>query len=312
MITTVLKLRDEGVERGDLKILNTTLKELRWAFKVYSPYRTVRKVTVFGSARTPKNDPSYRSAKEFGRLMVKSKWMVITGGASGIMEAGNEGAGRALSFGANIRLPFEQATNATMNNDKKLINFKYFFTRKLIFVKESDAICLFPGGFGTLDEAFEVLTLIQTGKMTPRPIVLVETKGSTYWSAWLEFIKTDLLKNKMIDPADMNLFQITKTPKEAHDLIVGFYRNFHSMRFAGDYLVIRLKERLSPKNLERATRNFKDIIVKGKIENSLALPAESNEAGIANLPRIIFQFDRKSYGRLKQMIDEINKMGAGS
>ena len=309
MITTVLKLRDEAVERGDLKILNTTLKELRWAFKVYSPYRSVRKVTIFGSARTPKQHAWYKSAKEFGRLMAEAKWMVITGGASGIMEAGNEGAGRPYSFGANIRLPFEQATNVTMENDKKLINFKYFFTRKLIFVKESDAICLFPGGFGTLDEAFEALTLIQTGKMMPRPIVAVEPKGSTYWRSWLNFIKRSLLKNKMIDAADMSLFQIVRSAKAARDTILGFYRNFHSTRFVGDVLVIRIKSKPSSKDLERLTRKFKDIIVKGKIEHSSALAAESNETGIASLPRLVFQFDRRSYGRLKQLIDEINKTG---
>lgn len=309
MITTVLKLRDEAVERGDLKILNTTLKELRWAFKVYSPYRQMRKVTVFGSARTSKRDASYQSAKEFCRLMAQSKWMVITGGASGIMEAGNEGAGRSFSFGANIRLPFEQVTNVTMQNDKKLINFKYFFTRKLIFVKESDAICLFPGGFGTLDEAFEALTLIQTGKMMPRPIVAVEPTGSTYWGAWLRFIKTALLNNKMIDVADMNLFQIVRSAKAARDTILDFYRNFHSTRFVGDVLVIRIREKLSPKNLGRLNRNFRDIMVKGRIEPSSALPVESNESGIAGLPRLVFHFDRRSYGRLKQLIDEINEMG---
>ncbi len=308
MITTVLKLRDEAVERGDLKILNTTLKELRWAFKVYSPYRQMRKVTVFGSARTSKRDASYQSAKEFSRLMAQSKWMVITGGASGIMEAGNEGAGRPHSFGANIRLPFEQATNLTMENDRKSINFKYFFTRKLIFIKESDAICLFPGGFGTLDEAFEVLTLIQTGKTMPRPVVAVDPKGSTYWRSWLAFVKRSLLRNKMIDAADMNLFQVVRSAKAARDIILKFYRNFHSMRFVGDYLVIRIKEKLSSKNLERLSKSFKDIIVKGRIEPSSALPVESNETGISGLPRLIFHFDRKSYGRLKQMIDEINNM----
>jgi uncharacterized protein (TIGR00730 family) len=309
MITTVLKLRDEAVERGDLKILNTTLKELRWAFKVYSPYRQMRKVTIFGSARTPKNNPWYKSAKEFGRLMAQSKWMVITGGASGIMEAGNAGAGRSQSFGANIRLPFEQSTNLTMENDKKSINFKYFFTRKLIFVKESDAICLYPGGFGTLDEAFETLTLIQTGKMTLRPIVAVDPPGSTYWHSWLNFVKSSLLKNKMIDKADMSLFQIVKTAKEARDIVLGFYRHYHSMRFVGDVLVIRAKSKLSAKNLDQLNKKFKDIIVKGKIEHSLALPVESNELGIAGFPRLVFHFDRRSYGRLKQMIDEINNMG---
>ncbi len=309
MITTVLKLQDEKVDRGDLKILNTTVKELRWAFRVFRPYRSTRKVSIFGSARTKKQQPAYQAAKQFGKLMAESGWMVITGGSSGIMQAGNEGAGPAQSFGANIRLPFEQAANPVIANDRKLINFKYFFTRKLIFVKESDAICLFTGGFGTLDEGFEVLTLVQTGKMMPRPIVLVEAKGSRYWRSWLDFVKNSMLKGKMINPEDVSLLQLAKSPKEAHDIIFNFYRNYHSMRFVGEYLVIRLQKELGPKDLARLNRSFKDIVQKGKIESSSALSAENTEPNLISLPRIIFSFNRKSYGRLKQMIDMINTMG---
>ena len=307
MVITVLKLQDERVDRGDLKILNTTLKELRWAFRVFRPYRSVRKVSIFGSARTPKQQAAYQTAKQFGKLMAESGWMVITGGSSGIMQAGNEGAGRANSFGMNIRLPFEQAANPEIQNDRKLINFKYFFTRKLIFVKESDAICLFPGGFGTLDEGFEALTLVQTGKMMPRPIVLVESKGGSYWRSWLAFMRQSLLRTKMIDPSDMNLFQVAGSAQEAHDLIANFYRNYHSMRFVGDHLVIRLKEKPSSKTLEKINRSFKDIVLKGKIEISGPLAAESSEPELARLPRLVFHYDRRSYGRLKQMIDFINE-----
>src|SRR3989338_10090150 len=264
MITTVLKLQDEKVDRGDLKMLNTTLKELRWAFRVYRPYRSVRKVSIFGSARTPKHQSSYQAAKQFGKLMAKSSLMVITGGASGIMHAGNEGAGPESSFGANIVLPFEQAANPVIASDRKLINFKYFFTRKLIFVKESDAICLFPGGFGTLDEGFEALTLVQTGKMLPRPIILVEPKGGTYWRSWLAFIKRSMLRGEMISPSDMNLFQVAESAQEAHDIIINFYRNYHSMRFVGERLAIRLRKKLSRTDLATLSRDFKDIIVKGK------------------------------------------------
>ena len=307
MVTTVLKLQDEKVERGDLKILNTTLKELRWAFRVYRPYRSLRKVCIFGSARTPKQSPAYTAAREFGALMVKSGWMVVTGGAGGIMGAGNEGAGRASSFGANILLPFEQAANPVVANDKKLINFRYFFTRKLIFVKESDAICLFPGGFGTLDEGFEVLTLIQTGKMMPRPIVMVEPGRSRYWQSWLRFIHTAILKHGLIDEFDMDLFQMVRTPEQAQKIILDFYRNYHSMRFVGEQLVIRIKNELSKEALKRLNLKFKDIIVKGRLEASGPLPAEASEHELAEFPRLVFHFNRKSYGRLTQMINEINK-----
>ncbi|MBI4372206.1 MAG: TIGR00730 family Rossman fold protein [Candidatus Omnitrophica bacterium] len=309
MITTVLKLQDEKVDRGDLKILNTTLKELRWAFRVFRPYRPIRKVSIFGSARTGKQDPNYRVAKQFGDFMAKSGWMVVTGGSSGIMQAGNEGAGPAQSFGANIRLPFEQAANPVIANDRKLINFKYFFTRKLIFVKESDAICLFPGGFGTLDEGFEVLTLIQTGKMMPRPIVMVDTRRGAYWSSWLAFMKRAILKSKMINPEDMSLFQMVQSPREAHDVITRFYKHYHSMRFVGDLLVIRLEKMLQARDLQKINRSFKDIILKGKIEPSGALSQELSETDLIRLPRLVFAFNHKSYGRLKQMIDAINLMG---
>lgn len=309
LITTVLKLQDEKVERGDLKILNTTLKELRWAFKVYRPYRLQRKVTIFGSARTKSKNISFTEARKFGMLMAKSNWMVITGGSGGIMHAGNEGAGRAHSFGANIILPCEQFANPVIEDDRKMINFKYFFTRKLIFVKESDAICLFPGGFGTLDELFEVLTLVQTGKMMPRPIILVEPKGYQYWQTWNNFIKRDLLKLGMIDQQDLNLFDIVKDAKTAHDQIVRFYKHFHSMRFAGEYLVLRLKIKLAASELKRLNLSFKDIVTKGNIKASRPLEAEKEESEIADLPRLIFRFNRRSYGRLKQMVDLINDMG---
>jgi len=309
MITTVLKLQDEKVDRGDLKVLNTTIKELRWAFRIFRPYRSTRKVSVFGSARTKKTNPAYKAAIQFGKLIAKSGWMVITGGSSGIMQAGNEGAGSENSFGANIKLPFEQAANPVIANDRKLINFKYFFTRKLIFVKESDAICLFPGGFGTLDEGFEALTLVQTGKMMPRPIVMVDGRGGNYWRSWLVFMKNEILKTKMINPEDMNLFQIAKSPEEARDVIVQFYKNYHSMRFVGDSLVIRLHRELSAKVLKKLNLSFKDIVSKGTIDSSGALSAESTEPELAHMPRLAFSFNHKSYGRLKQMIDQINIMG---
>ena len=241
--------------------------------------------------------------------MVQSGWMIITGASTGIMRAGNEGAGREFSFGVNIRLPFEQVVNPVVLDDQKLIHFKYFFTRKLMFIKESDAICLFPGGFGTLDEGFEALTLAQTGKATPRPIVLVENKKMRYWGTWSKFVKKCILSPRMIDPVDLDLFQVAATPEEARDIIVQFYRNYHSMRFVSDRLVLRIQRALSRSDLTRLNQKFAGILIKGKIEPSGPLAAEANEREVAFLPRLILYFDRRSYGRLKQLINVINMMG---
>ncbi|OGW88157.1 MAG: hypothetical protein A3G33_02660 [Omnitrophica bacterium RIFCSPLOWO2_12_FULL_44_17] len=309
MIATVLKLNEEDVDRGDLKILNTTLKELRFAFRVFRPYRHIQKVTIFGSARILPDDSVFKLAKKFAQVMAETGWMVITGASTGIMHAGNEGAGRALSFGANIRLPMEQSVNPVIEGDKKLINFKYFFARKLIFVKESDAICLFPGGFGTLDESFEALTLIQTGKTPLKPIVLLDDSKTKYWSSWLRFVRESLLKFGLISPEDFHLFQIAKSAEEARDIILQFYRSYHSMRFVGDQLVIRLRHPLTKKNIAKLNKEFKDILKKGKIEPSGPLAVEANDSETGALPRLVLYFDRRNYGRLKHMVDQINLMG---
>lgn len=310
MITTVLRLRDEKVERGDLKIINTTLKELRYAFKVFSPYRHIRKVAMFGSARTAKTSRLYRQAKEFAHQITRRGWMVITGGATGIMHAGNEGAGRDKSFGMNIRLPFEQEANPVMAKDPKLINFKYFFTRKLIFLKESDATILFPGGFGTHDEGFENLTLVQTGKMEPRPIVCIDPPPSKYWAQWRQFTEKALFHQGMIDAEDLDLVTFTHDIEEAIQKIVGFYRNYHSLRFVGEALVIRMQRPLSREKITRLNRDFRDIIRSGKIESaSKPLREEDNEPETARLARLIFDFNRHDFSRLRKMIDAINEAG---
>lgn len=308
MITTVIRLRDEEVPRGDLKIINTTLKEMRYAFKVFAPYRNIRKVAIFGSARTPKTDAAYLQAKALSKLIIRKGWMVITGGASGIMGAGNEGAGSAKSFGMNIRLPFEQEANPFIAKDPKLINFKYFFTRKLMFLKESDATILFPGGFGTHDEGFETLTLVQTGKTEPRPIVCIDPPKSLYWKEWYRFMKGSLLRQRMIDREDLNLIDFTHDIDEAAEIITRFYKNYHSLRFVGEHLVIRLKNSLSPRILIRVNREFKDIIRGGKIQIlTKPLPEEENEPETHNLSRLIFDFNRRAYSRLRKMIDVINE-----
>ena len=304
---TADKLIRDGVTRGDIKLLSTALKELRYAFKVFTPYRHLRKVTVFGSARLPASNPAYASAVEFSRRIAESGWMVITGAASGIMEAGHVGAGREKSIGVNILLPFEQEANPIIRGDLKLMHLKYFFTRKLLFVKESDAVALFPGGFGTQDECFEVLTLIQTGKSQIFPIVMLDEPGGDYWLRWREYIEDELLKRELISPADTSLFKVTDSVDEAVAEVQNFYRVYHSMRYVHGDLLLRLQRKLSDEMMERLRTDFADIFVAGTFEQTEALPEEANDTHIATLPRLRFRFDRRNLGRLRQMIDAINR-----
>jgi uncharacterized protein (TIGR00730 family) len=306
---TADKLLRDGATRGDIKLLSTALKELRYSFKVFTPYRHLRKVTIFGSARLPESHPAYAAAVEFSRRFAEEGWMVITGAASGIMEAGHVGAGREKSIGVNILLPFEQEANPIIRGDLKLMHLKYFFTRKLLFVKESDAVALFPGGFGTQDECFEVLTLVQTGKAQIFPIVMVDEPGGDYWLRWREYIQDELLGRELISPADMSLFKVTDSIPEAVAEILQFYRVYHSMRYVHGDLLLRLQHRLSDKLMERLRHEFADIVVAGTFEQTEALPEEANETHIATLPRLRFRFDRKNLGRLRQMIDVINATG---
>ncbi len=309
MIVTSLKLGGEGLDRGDLKLMNASAKELRYAFKIFYPYRHIRKVAIFGSARTPKAAADYRLARDFSHEITKAGWMVVTGASSGIMSAGNEGAGRANSFGVNIRLPFEQEPNPTIANDPKLINFKYFFTRKLIFIRESDATVLFPGGFGTHDEGFETLTLIQTGKTSPRPVVCLDPPQSTYWSTWKKFLEDQLIKKGMIDKDDLGLIHFAHDPSEAVKVIDGFYHNYHSSRYINNRLVFRLKSPLTAGVLKRLNRDFKEILVKGKIEQyAEPFPEEENEPHTFGLARLAFYFNRRHFSKLFGLIQCINEM----
>lgn len=306
LLTTVAKIGREHFTRGDLKILNTTLKELRYAFHIFEPYRHIRKVAVFGSARTKPTEPIYKSAIQFGKCMADEGWMVITGGSTGIMRAGHEGSGSALSFGLNIRLPFEQEVNPVIKGDHKLIHFKYFFTRKLCFIKESDATVLYPGGFGTHDEGMESLTLSQTGKNSPRPIVLVDTPASNYWKKWLDFLKECLIKRKLIDPDDYYLVRLAKTPQDACKEVVRFYQIYHSMRYVDEVTVFRLQKEITPRKLKELNKRFSGLLVRGKITKSDALAKESDEPEILSLPRIKFYFNRKKFGTLRLLIDALN------
>jgi len=301
------KLLADGASRGDVKLLCTAFKELRHCFKVFGRYRGKRKATVFGSARTPADHPTYQQAIEFGRKMAEAGWMLVTGAGAGIMEAGHVGAGRDASMGLNILLPFEQSANPVMAGNDKLMTMRYFFTRKLMFVKETDAIILFPGGFGTHDEGFEVLTLIQTGKSHLFPIVMVDEPGGTYWSKWHEFIDSELKGNGLISPADTSLYRITHSVDEAVNEVVGFYRVYHSMRYVRKDLVVRLTQPISDATLERLNAEFKDIIWEGSIERAEADELEANEPELASLPRIRFRFDRHGHSRFRQMIDLINR-----
>jgi len=306
IILSAFRLLHDHADRGEIKLINSAVKELRYALKVFAPYRQIRKVTIFGSARAPENSPDYKQAVKFARTMVKKGFMVITGAASGIMEAGNLGAGKEKSFGVNIRLPFEQRANKIIEGDPKLINFRYFFTRKLIFVKETDAVVLFPGGFGTLDEGFELLTLVQTGKSNPIPIICLEEPGGTYWKGWEHFIHTHMLKKNMIGPDDLSLFKITDSLAEATKEILNFYKNYHSMRFVGQKLVIRMLHGISKKKLDEINRNFLDILASGEFVESPALPEEHEELELRSHPRLIFHFKKDNFGRLRQLINEIN------
>jgi uncharacterized protein (TIGR00730 family) len=305
---TADKLVRDHASRGDVKLLSTAVRELRYCFKVFSAYKDQRKVTVFGSARLPPDHPSYRQAVEFGRRMAAANYMVITGAAAGIMEAGHVGAGRDHSIGINILLPFEQEANSIISGDqKKLMHLKYFFTRKLLFVKESDAVVLFPGGFGTQDEGFEVLTLIQTGKSHMFPIVMVDEPGGDYWRQWNQFITNCLVNRGMISPADTSLFKVTDSVDTAVAEVMGFYRVYHSMRYVKGELVLRLQRPLAASCLARIQTEFADLVEKGTIQPSDALPQESNEPHLVDLPRLRLRFDRRSLGRLRQMIDVINR-----
>jgi uncharacterized protein (TIGR00730 family) len=307
MLTTVLKLHEDGASPGDLKITNTTLKELRYAYKVFAPYRDVRKVTVFGSSRTGPDEAAAAAAQEFGRQMVGQGWMEVTGAGAGIMGAAQEGAGGERSFGLNIRLPFEQEANPWIATDPKLISFKYFFTRKLFLVKEASAVALFPGGFGTMDETFELLTLMQTGKSALVPVVLVETGPKPYWRIWNRWIAATLVERKLIEPEDTAFYRIVDGSDEAAAEILKFYRVFHSARILGDNLVFRLQRALTDGELAAVQHRFEDIL-KGRVDQT-AGPAPAEQEEFSTLTRLILPFNRIAYGRLRQLIDFVNDLG---
>ena len=308
LLTGMLKLHDAHLDLLDVKIVNRAVKELRHAFGVFNGYRDRQKVSIFGSARTPSDDPNYQLAHQFSQSIVRAGFMVITGGADGIMRAAQEGAGRENSFGVNIMLPFEQGPNSTIADDPKLITFKYFFTRKLMFQKEANAIALFPGGFGTHDEGFEILTLAQTGKSDPQPIICLQAPGCDYWDDWSAFVTRQLLKRKLINEEDMSLFSIVTTADAAVSQILRFYRRYHSIRFVGRDLAMRLKQAITPEQLEQLRDRFSDLLSDGTFELRGPLTEELDEPALRDLPRLVFTFNRRNAGRLRQLISHLNEL----
>jgi len=308
IVENALKLLKDVKDSGDVRVIQTALRELRYAFKLFAPYAHVRKVTMFGSARTRPSRPEYQQAVEFGRKIAAAGFMVITGAGPGIMQAGHEGAGPEMSFGVNIRLPWEQSANPVIREDKKLVTFKYFFTRKLIFIRHSDAIALFPGGFGTMDEGYEALTLMQTGKSQLMPLVLIDRPGGTFWKTWDRHVREHLLRDELVSPDDLNLYQITDNADQAVKIITRFYRNFHSSRFVKELFVIRLKHAPSDSALEAMSDDFADINTGPPIRRIEPTPEEREDNDHPELPRIAFKFNRRDYGRLRQMIDVLNSV----
>jgi len=307
MILAALKAGQEDGNRADLKLMNSTLKEMRFTSKIFGPYRTVRKVTVFGSARSLPEEPAYQLARRFGRKLAEAGFMVITGGGPGIMQAVNEGAGKENSFGVNIRLPFEQKPNPIILGNPRNITYKYFFNRKVAFIKEADAVALFPGGFGTHDEAMETLTLVQTGKRTPIPLILIDEPGGTYWRRWRNFIERELVSHGYINDTDLFLFDHVDDISHALGIIRQFYRRYHSLRYVGEKLVVRMRTEIPPDLVRALNSKFSDILITGgRIIQTVSLPEETDEPELGGLPRLVIDFNRISFGRLRHFIDRIN------
>lgn len=305
LVATSLKLIPDGRHSGELKLITTAVKELRYAFRIFGQYAEPHKVTIFGSARTPKDHPDFAACVDFSRLMAEAGWMVITGAGGGIMEAGHQGPGREASFGVAIRLPFETTANEVIAGDEKLIHFRYFFTRKLMFISQAEAVALFPGGFGTMDEAFEVLTLVQTGKASMIPIVLVEGAGGSYWKEWDALMRKGLGSRGWISPEDHNLYSLCETPREAVEHIIRFYRNYHSSRYVRDEYVIRMQRRLSDAAMHTLNTEFSKLVKTGSMIQRGPLDAEDDHL---HLPRLVFTHTRRDFGTVRRLIDRINQL----
>ena len=306
MLLATLKIGQDVDYLADLKLINRTLREMRYTARVFAPYRQRKKVTIFGSARTEETDEMYKKCVRFSRRLAENNYMVITGGGGGIMQAGNEGAGSENSFAVNISLPFEQKPNPVMYRNPRLITYKYFFNRKVAFVKEADAIAVFPGGFGTLDEAMEVFTLIQTGKTSPKPLILIDDHDG-YWERFFNFVKESLLVKGFISGEDFSIFTVTRSEEEALHVINTFYKTYHSLRFIENTLVIRLLKTLSTEQIDILNSEFPGLITDGsQIRSCEMFAEESDEPDLTHLPRITLMFDHHHYGLLIALINRIN------
>jgi uncharacterized protein (TIGR00730 family) len=313
LMQTALKLIPDGRDTGEIKLITNSVKEMRYAYRVFGKYKEPHKVTIFGSARTPETHPDYKACVEFSKLIAEAGWMTITGAGLGIMQAGHVGPGRKSSFGVAIRLPFETTANNVIAGDEKLIQFRYFFTRKLMFMSQAEAVALFPGGFGTLDEAYEAMTLVQTGKSTPMPIVMVEGAGGSYWRSWEKWVKEQLLANGWISPEDPGIYYIAKDPADAAQHICQFYRNYHSSRYVKDDFVVRLNRPLKHEDILKVEEEFKVLIKEGSRMLLSEGPIEG-EDDHPTLPRLVFRHTRHKFGLVRRLIDRINQLepAAGS
>jgi uncharacterized protein (TIGR00730 family) len=308
ILETVERMAVGGTDRLDLKITNAALREMAEAFAMFAPYKTERKITMFGSARTLPTDPLYAHARDLAALLARHGWSTLTGAGPGIMAAGLEGAGPERSFGINISLPFEQGANDFIKDNPKLVSMKYFFTRKLLLIKESFAYAVLPGGFGTLDEAFELLTLLQTGKAEPAPVILLDVPGYSYWRKWNAFVLDELATRGLISPGDEHFYKIADTVEDAAAEVLGFYRNYHSLRWVGETLVLRIENRPTEEEVARLSEEFADIM-RGPLRLlDGPLPPERREGDFPELPRLALNFDRMAYSRLRQLIDALNQL----
>lgn len=308
MLDTVAALAREGTDVIDLKVADTALAEMAEAFRVFQPLRKRMKVTIFGSARTEPDHPAYRQARALAAAMSGAGWMVVTGAGPGIMAAGMEGAGRDQSIGVNIRLPHEQGANRFIAQDPKLVEMRYFFTRKLMLLKESDGFIVLPGGFGTLDEGFELLTLLQTGKAEPAPMVLLDVPGGTFWHGWSRFLAEEVEPRGLVSADDRAFFTITDDVSVATSELLAFYRNYRSCRWVGDLLVLRMAVHPDKAQLADLNRRFADIVASGVIRKIDPLPPERADDDVVDLPRLALRFDKVHYGRLRQLIDTVNEL----
>jgi uncharacterized protein (TIGR00730 family) len=309
LVETCLKLVPDGHDTGQLKLINSVMKEMRYAYRVFNRYVGRRKISIFGSARTPEEHPDYAAARDFSQLIAEHGWMSITGAGDGIMKAGHEGPKRESSFGLSIRLPFETTANDVIEGDPKLINFRYFFTRKLMFLSHADAIAVFPGGFGTQDELFESLVLVQTGKSNIVPIILLEGEDGVYWRHWFKYVEKNLGGNAWVSPEDLHIFHIASSPEDAVEHVVAFYRVYHSSRYVGDDLVLRLQRALTDDEVEQLNDEFAVLVKHGRMVSSDALPEESDHL---ELPRLVFAHTRHKFGLVRRLIDRINGFEAAA